>query len=406
MVRPIEGELVTPGGSPVGYRPGVSVGPNATAGMILTLNDGSVWKAEYDKWTDKITLLHQLHGPSGSGGTKTVEIETPTTAEKEPMGGKSSSEIIEESIKKMPPMPMPATMPGFSPAKGILPNYEKDDLAIQPRNNDPGKLPNIPRDVQEKMHDTVFQTQLRNVMLDNRYDRRVRGRTRGKLDMGRLFKVPTGSRTVFTQKMARKNKHYNVVLVVDESGSMRGKESECAAETTLFLAKSLMAIGIDVAIVGFNKYINVRKEFDTPLNERSVYWGIESTNHGNGAGSNNDYDALNMAYHMLDNVPREGKNIVLFISDGQPASSDNYAYFNIKGDKFKPFKHRSPLDAFQKDQKEHLHHLVKANDHRATSVGIGIYEGGWQIPENFVIEDLKDLKGEIIKTLRKNIKRG
>jgi cobalamin biosynthesis protein CobT len=242
------------------------------------------------------------------------------------------------------------------------------------------------------MKDPAFHARLKSIMLDNKYDRRLRGRPRGKLDMTKLYKVPTHSRSVFTQKQARKGKQYNIVLLVDESGSMvDGSKSTIAAECAVFLAKAFEGLNLNLSIIGFNQSITVIKEFDKSVDLNHVYNAIRTMNFGYGYIYNNDYDALNRAYHMLNKAP-SGKNIVIMLSDGEPASTEDVQYIDIDGEEEKSSRYEvNDLYYYEKDTEEHLHALVHANDYRATSIGIGITEGGWQIPNNFVVEDVHDL---------------
>lgn len=250
-------------------------------------------------------------------------------------------------------------------------------------------------------HDPVFLAQLTNVMNDNQFDRRLRGRTRGKLDMTRLYKAQTGSLSVFTQKSLRKNKQYNVVLVVDESGSMgMGTYSrlEFAAQATQFLAVHLNRIpGVNLAVVGFNHNIRVHKELDSKIDlntlEQTIYKAALV-----GGGCNADYAALEKAYELVQN--REGQNLVIFTSDGEPAGCGSCA--GGKGTT-RVLKNGSEIYT---DDHEELNALVNRHGTLAKTVGVGIETVARQVPHNIKVGDLRELKSSLIGILRKEMQRG
>jgi cobalamin biosynthesis protein CobT len=255
------------------------------------------------------------------------------------------------------------------------------------------------------LDDRVFQARLKNVMLDNAFDRRIRGRKRGKLDMRSLYKVPMKAENVFTLKQERKNKQYNIVLLVDESGSMMGDKAQTAADCAIFLAKAFENINIEIAIVGFNRYITTRKDFGQKVDYQKIHEAIATTNHGEGAGSNDDWDALNKGFQMFK-PDMKGENILIMLSDGQPASSHSPIFVNSKGKEEKAPKDTDRVDTYQKDSITQLHHLVKANERKAKSVGIGIMRGGQQIPNHQVVNSVTQLKPAVIGLLEAKIKRG
>lgn len=353
--------------------------PKEASKIQVQLADGSVWNAEVDA-SGTVYLVSQVKPPkSPASGTGEPE-EKPTPP------SKSAEEYLEEMLGGLPTR-MPKS---------------------KPREDQPEKVKPMPGHVKKRLDDPAFRARLSSIMLDNKYDRRLRGRTRGKLDMTRLFKAPTLARNLFTKKEARRGKQYNVVLLVDESGSMRDSDkSWVAAECAVFLAKAFEGINVNVAIIGFNEYITVRKEFTQPCDYDRVYQAIGTMNFRRGEGWNYDYEAMERAYAMFDHAP-EGKNILIMLSDGQPApgATGKMIYVNAKGQVEHPIRHPHTLSREETEERTHLHHLVKANAHRVDSFGIGILEGGWQIPNHEVVKDLNELKPTIIKVLKRKITRG
>lgn len=378
--------------------------------VLVRTTDGAVWQAEIKEGVTY--LVKQIQPPSttasgenessppSSGDSKETETEEkPASSQEEENQEEGIFESLEpnntvdEFLKEMEAQ-LQKNAQGHGSSHKMV-----------PRPDQPKVVEEMPESVKKNMKDNAFKARLSSVMLDNKYDRMLKGRTRGKLDMSRLYKVPTQARTVFKQKQSRRGKQYNVLLLVDESGSMLGSKAENAAECAVFLAKNFEGININVAIIGFNHYITVRKEFTGPADYDRIYEAIETCNWRNGAGDNNDYDALLRAYKMFDTAP-DGQNVLLMLSDGRPAPSYQPEFIDIRGHREDANKYRHKLSRGQTEEKKHLHHLVNAYKERVTSVGIGIRSGGWQIPEHFVIDDVHELKTKIIQVLNKKIKRG
>lgn len=387
--------------------------------IIVKKADGSTWAAEYDT-AGRLTPVREIEPPKkpgsyqehtpeggtgkgriestgeeylGGGRTITYKMPTPSPAEKK------KSELLAKAM---------ATIEQFAPGKSLGNN---EAAASDER---------VP-----KMDDNVFRARLSSIMTDNKYDRRVRNRTRGKLDMTRLFKVPTKAQSVFTQKLERKNKRYNVVLVVDESGSMHGDKIVKAADIAVFLAKHFTGLNLDLEIVGFNHYIYTHKNFGSKVKDYAKLKNDIIDRVHIGGGCNHDYDALAYAYKSL--AGRNGQNFVIFISDGAPVTCnlideikdddkrmeqirDQYGEFlqYKKGGEtyslwFDPHTH---LPAHEKDKRKHLNHLVEANKNLATTVGIGIRTECWQVPDNFIANSLDEMKPLILSAIKKKVRRG
>jgi len=296
--------------------------------------------------------------------------------------------------------------------------------------------------------DPVFKQQLMSVMTDNKYDRHLKGRKKGNIDHKSLWRVSTGATNVFTQKQSRKNKRYNIVLLIDESGSMHAAvssrlatyyqlrehmpsdkasdkaellRSHQAARTAVFLAKHLDNINIELAIVGFNRFIMIHKNFDEHLPDLEELYGIIVNNvRGGGGAENNDIDGLAMAYKLLR--PRLGQqNIVIMISDGQPAPSrfiedirqGRYRHEELpvltdsSGKKHTFWYDESiKLTSVQRGQDHHIRAYVHSNRHIAKTFGIGIDSNARQVPDSIRINDGSQLQAVVVDYLKKNIKRG
>ena len=372
--------------------------------LIVQLKDGSTWTAEIGL-DGKVRLLKQLTDPSSTHDADEQESEQqdqqqPQAQQPEQAdAGEGESEEADDQPEE-----------AWGEAKPADEQYSQDEIdklinEMQRRGghnlvNKPAPRRKLDSAYHKRLRDPAFLARLQSVMLDNKYARRVRGRTRGKLDMTRLYKVPTWSRSVFMQKQERKGKNYNIVFVIDQSGSMSGRQAEIAAESVLFLAKQFEHLNLNLGVIGYGSGVKVHKE----LNDKKIDYDHLYSDLTNGMGGTNDYPALRRGYHMFRGAP-EGKNILIQMSDGGPGYYYDVPFMDVDN-KQEHIKQLPDLgSSINYNEPHHLHHLVNSHPD-VVSVGIGIGAGGWQIPEHSVIHDIKDLKPTILGILRKNIKRG
>lgn len=369
--------------------------------VVVKLKDGSSWVAEYDS-AGRLTPVRQLGEPPAT--PEPVNEETG-------VGSGKISSTAEEYFGKAEPKTMPMSRPRPSPE----PDFDDDE---------DDEIPALPPEI---MSDSVFRARLSSIMTDNMFDRNVKGRNRGKLDMKRLWKARTGATNLFMQKQARKNKQYNIVLLVDESGSMYGEKIRQAAETACFLAKSFDGLNLNLAIVGFNHFIMLHKSFDEKLPDINKLHETICRNaaiYGN--GDNNDFEALAYGYKLFRG--REGKNFLIMMSDGDPAQSgqlqqvlDNpkiletavkqEAVWAVKDEDL--LGHRDQfwvdtdikLPAYQRAKRQHLNHLVDSHKN-VTSIGIGVQSDCWQVPNHFREDDLDKLKPVLLREIKAQVTRG
>jgi hypothetical protein len=384
--------------------------------VIVQRKDGSTWTAEIGL-DGKLRLLMQLSNPDGTPtpadqqpDPQQAQAEEEAQQEQEQQEGEGEPADPNQGWGEADPQEGQDTTEGYSDQelKKLIDKMDRRDAQGQDGKYDGRIHTRIPKEMHERLKDNAFKARLSSVMLDNKYDRRVRGRTRGKLDMTKLFKVPTGSRSVFMQKQARKGKQYNVVLLIDESGSMSGRASMLAAESALFLIKQFEGINVNVGVIGFNNEVRVHKELTSPANHDLIYSEIVDS-----GGGTNDYEGMRRAYHMLNKAP-EGEKILVMLSDGGPGTYRHGVFYGEDGKREDirqlPRLNEGATDYGDKgfvnyNEKPHMHHLVKVNKD-VHSIGIGIGAGGWQIPDHFVIHDVNQLKPSIIGVLRKHIQRG
>ena len=242
------------------------------------------------------------------------------------------------------------------------------DLELDPKKDHLGKKQD------SFMSDSVFKSRVRSIMTDNKFDRRVRARKRGKLDMTRLHKVRVKETNVFTQKLSRKNKLYHITLTIDVSGSMYGLAKELAGELAAFLTESMEQRGynIDVRITVFSDQV---KEIKSRTQNVSYFDRMVENIVLSGGGGTNTTGAMVDAYKEINRL--DGGKIVICITDGAPNDPESLSRV-IMG---------------QKD----IH-----------TIGVGILglNPGNYFKNSISVNDIQELKPQILEVLRKEIKRG
>jgi cobalamin biosynthesis protein CobT len=295
------------------------------------------------------------------------------------------------------------------------------------------------------MKDIAFQKMLASVMLDNKYDRFVKNRKTGRLDTNSLYKI-NHSAKLFKRREARKNKHYAVSLVVDCSGSMSGAKIKLAAKSAGKLSHHLSRIGIPHNVVTFNAGVFEIKPFgpqeDKQLEQkvldelgnkrRFFFWDynkqISNINGGStlckfiglvqgehkaykredelrdqgidtymysGPGYNTDGEALKISRELL--LKQVGTKVMIHLSDGRPVP--------LMDDL------ESPVYEGTSQRDYNLKHEVDVTVASGIELySIGIMDDGvlryYPKKRTVVIDDTSELYENIIKLIKRNLKRG
>jgi hypothetical protein len=224
--------------------------------------------------------------------------------------------------------------------------------------------------------DVTFAAKLRNVMRDNKFDRKVSARKQGTLDGNMLYKVPTRDRKVFSQKVAHQNKDYNIAMIIDQSGSMTNNENyEKAAHMAASLAKAFEQSGIAYSCYGYNHRTIPYKRYGDNITPDALYGMLSWA-----SGDNNEYPVVVDAYMSFQKKDKR-HNYVILLSDGHWAS----------------------------EQKESVEKWLKKHKNQATFIGIGI--GNDRMPMPFADVDIQtdtlaEAKTKLLIELRKAVTRG
>jgi hypothetical protein len=195
-------------------------------------------------------------------------------------------------------------------------------------------LPPMPVDAAKVM---AFNRRIGDIMVDNKYDREVGGQRRGRLDGRALYKISAGGDRVFKRPTERKNKSYNVVILVDESGSMGagvrggrkvdsvGEEmtrAGMAADAAKLLVDGLTRNGVHCTVIGFNRNVTERKSWGTHVkgqrfDSNKMRAQIVAAAASGAGGCNHDYAALRAAQDAFDKCPDpHGHKVLIAIADG------------------------------------------------------------------------------------------
>ena len=207
----------------------------------------------------------------------------------------------------------------------------------------------------------VLATKIGGILTDNKFDRFVGGKTRGKLDFSALAKIGYSDK-VFKKREARKNKDYKVIVLADASGSMYGDRANNTGEALELLNDALQKTDVQYALWSFNGDILSLKDFEEKpkrsgetdslyhkhLEDRYLHYcracnasfgsfeyeeeEVDCPSCGKHPDTSTDcsnYNADGLALHLaLEAVQKlSGEHIIVVLSDGQ---ADCIPYFDSK----------------------------------------------------------------------------
>jgi hypothetical protein len=206
----------------------------------------------------------------------------------------------------------------------------------------------LPAQVQD-MKIATFYRRIGDVMIDNAFDREVGGKRSGRIVPSSEHRVVAGSSRIFSRKEERKNKHYNILFVIDGSGSMdspmydekgkvalhpdprrsrfnsyhgekRGVKMDrlmMAAYLTRLMIEGLQRHGMDFGVLIFGRTMEIIKPFEQRHPDLDKLEArIEKWHKNPGSGATQVWQALHEAETMLKG--REGHSIIIFLTDGGP----------------------------------------------------------------------------------------
>lgn len=253
-------------------------------------------------------------------------------------------------------------------------------------------------------HIPYFKKKLSSIMEDNNYNREGGAHRSGKLNTNKLYKIKCKTDRLFQKKIIRRHKDYAVTLLIDESGSMCSDEkNRNAAKGAILLSEVLNKVGIPFEIRAFNETFRLYKQFDERFTwkQRRNLERVILNSHGGDAGGNHDGFAVNKAsYHLNNYGGRNTERILIVLSDGYPAG---YTGQEVPAEDRK----RLPLTKRKMGDFDLSHEIAQA-EKTTYVIGVGIAAKNVQeyYKDNVVVDDVSELPTNIMRVLKKKIRRG
>lgn len=248
-----------------------------------------------------------------------------------------------------------------------------------------------------------FKQKLVSIMKDNLYARYGGNFRTGKLNLKKLYRIPTHNPRVFTKPILRKNKDYAVSLLIDESGSMDyGDKIENAAKATVLFSEVLHAAHIPFEIRGFNSTDRCYKSFGENFGwkHRRAIENIIPNASGYGAGCTNDGFAIHKASKFINKFGTANtQRIIIVMTDGYPNPSGS----SLEGENMVFAKHgKNSYYDFN------LETEIANASQTALLIGVGIQIDSVleYYKNNVVVDKVPELPSHILYQVKQHIKRG
>lgn len=179
-------------------------------------------------------------------------------------------------------------------------------------------------DLTGDLRDIFIKRKLEKTEAGYRYGRRWNVKKRIQEKIAGIPLIKTESRE--QPESPSEEKDYAITLMIDLSGSMRGRKAKEAFKSAVVLAETLNNLDIKFEVVGFQDILLEFKSFDESLSDEmreklnGVVLEIDNNNPGghNNAQDNNDGECLLEASKHLANQQADNK-FLLVLSDGAPA---------------------------------------------------------------------------------------
>jgi Mg-chelatase subunit ChlD len=178
----------------------------------------------------------------------------------------------------------------------------------------------------DKWNDAVSEAeytgkQLKQALTRSRRDERSRGRTSGRYDTGRAAAHAIGKTTYFRQRDFGGRRKYALMIVLDRSGSMSGRDIDTTEQAVAQFALAAEDIGIDVCVLDvYDDRPRVLSPFntDTETTASSLISGYTS-------GTTPLTDTLVLARERMRQESTRGLTpLMLVVTDGKPNNRETY----------------------------------------------------------------------------------
>lgn len=312
----------------------------------------------------------------------------------------------------------PPSSRGGSPSRGSEPaqgDGEKGKGDGEPTDNESeggsSKEPPAPED-------RVFIERLQAVLINNRARKQLRNKQKGSLDLKALVRTQTNSQSVFKQNNRKDSqRNYSVMLLVDESGSMGGEKSRLAQELAGNISRNLEKVGgVEVAVIGFagNRLVEHKRFDNTGHSSVCCIADLTGGSHHCSTGRRINYehdsdgqnaDMIAMEYsldYLVRNQSPNSRPIFVMLSDGAPCTSPREISVVTADLKTKQFESKFIRRDTSTRDIATMHQLLSRYPD-VNAFGLGMLEGGQQVPTHKVVRDIKETKGVLLDFLRTSI---
>lgn len=146
----------------------------------------------------------------------------------------------------------------------------------------------------------------------------LKGLRSGSLDTNKLVEAVQGVSTIYTRKIEQVSQRVNVVLLIDESGSMTGEPIERTKEVAILMVEALKKVrNVDLYVYGHTtvsqrSLIHVYKE-----NKKD---NLYSLGNAEADACNRDGEAIRSVAKKVRKLTKE-PSIMFVVSDGAPSDS-------------------------------------------------------------------------------------
>lgn len=243
--------------------------------------------------------------------------------------------------------------------------------------------PEVPKDMES------LKVAIERVLKQNRATKLQHNQLKGKLTLKSraLAKSQTDSKSIHSRKTKANAMGYNVILLVDNSGSMSGGKIYLANAVAKGLHATLRATdGVNVKVLAFTDTMQVKAGWDAKQCETMSV-----------GGGNCDAAAcyIAMTRHFADTPDQNYQNILLVLSDGAPCAGALGERNNLPD-----------LDVWgcgdSADECKQIAQFLSgtARQQHVFIAGLGIAHDSTQIPNSRKIDNLKDVQRALIGVLK------
>lgn len=333
-----------------------------------------------------------------------------------PSGERYTADVIDDKLTNIKKLSSPPPSGGApSPSRGTEPAQGEPQQGEGEGNQNSQASGRKNPPIAE---DRVFIEQLQAVLVNNRARKQLRNKQKGSLDTKALVRTQTNSQSVFKQNNRKdSDRNYSVVLLVDESGSMSGDKSELAQELATNVSRNLERVGgVEVAVLGFsgNRIIEHKRFDNTGKSSLCCIADLTNGSHhcetGRAINREHDSDGANadliaMEYsldYLMRNKQPTSRPVFIMLSDGAPCDSHTSIAVVTADMRTKRFDSKFIRRDMRTNSIPPMHQLI-ARYPDVNAFGLGMLQGGQQVPKHKVVQDIKQTKRVLLDFLRTSI---